>query len=233
MFVHIQPMASPPQSEAELLSRARALAGVTLGELSTRLGLSAPPDLRRAKGFVGQVVEAALGATAGSRAQPDFAEIGVELKTLPVDRRGRPAESTFVCTIDLGEVGDVEWEHSWVRRKLSRVLWVPVEGERSIPPAERQVGEPLLWSPDADEEAALRFDWDELSGLIGRGDVESITGQMGQVMQVRPKAANSRSRRRGFDADGAPFAALPRGFYLRATFTARILEKHYRLPTSS
>lgn len=134
MFVHIQPMASPPQSEAELLSRARALAGVTLGELSTRLGLSAPPDLRRAKGFVGQVVEAALGATAGSRAQPDFAEIGVELKTLPVDRRGRPAESTFVCTIDLGEVGDVEWEHSWVRRKLSRVLWVPVEGERSILP---------------------------------------------------------------------------------------------------
>ncbi len=225
-------MVSPPQSEAELYARARALSGLTLGQLAERLGETAPPDLRRAKGFVGQIVERALGATAGSRAQPDFEGIGVELKTLPVDRRGRPAESTFVCTIDLGDVGDVEWTDSWVKKKLSRVLWVPVEGERSIPPAERHLGEPLLWSPDAEEEAALRFDWDELSGMIGRGDVESITGHLGQVMQVRPKAANSRARRRGYDADGAPFAALPRGFYLRASFTAAILQKHYHLPSS-
>lgn len=223
------PWDAPPTSERELYERAQALAGVTLGELATTLGRVVPPDLRRAKGFVGQLVERALGATAGSRSGPDFAELGVELKTLPVDAAGKPVESTFVCTIALGSVGDVEWESSPVRAKLARVLFVPVEGERERSVATRHLGTPLLWSPSEEDERDLKFDWDELSGRIGRGDVESITGHLGRYLQVRPKAADSHARRRAFDADGVAFAALPRGFYLRAVFTARIVRSSYAL----
>jgi DNA mismatch repair protein MutH len=218
---------SAPATEVELLARAQALAGTRLGELALRLGRPVPPDLRRAKGFVGQLVEHALGAAASSRSGPDFAELGIELKTLPVDRGGRPVESTFVCTIALCDVGDIEWEDSPVRAKLARVLFVPVEGERERPVAERRLGTPLCWSPSAEEERDLKFDWDELSGRIGRGDVESITGHLGRYLQVRPKAADSHARRRALDADGVAFRALPRGFYLRAVFTARIVRAHY------
>jgi DNA mismatch repair protein MutH len=220
---------SGPTSEEELWLRARELAGLTLGELGKKLGREVPADLKRAKGFVGQLVELGLGASSGSRAGPDFAELGVELKTLPVDARGRPVESTFVCTISLPSVGDVEWEVSPVRAKLARVLFVPVEGERERPVAARRLGSPLLWSPSPEEERDLKFDWDELSGRIGRGDVESITGHLGRYLQVRPKAADSHARRRAFDADGIAFDALPRGFYLRATFTERIVAAHYHV----
>ncbi len=223
------PALVPPATESELRRRAQTLAGVTLGELGRRLGREVPHDLKRAKGFVGQLVELGLGATAGSRAGPDFSHLGVELKTLPVDARGQPVESTFVCTIALTSVGDIEWEASPVRAKLARVLFVPVEGERERPVAERRLGAPLFWSPSADEERDLKFDWDELSGRIGRGDVESITGHLGRYLQVRPKAADSHARRRAFDAEGVAFSALPRGFYLRATFTRRIVEANYAL----
>lgn len=219
-----------PSSEADLVARARALAGRKIGEIAGELGLSCPPDLRRAKGFVGGLIERVLGADAGSRALPDFSALGIELKTLPVDFHGRPVESTFVCTIPLTEVASVEWEDSPVLRKLRRVLWVPVQGERSLAPAERRVGEPLIWSPTGLQESALRFDWEELAGIIGRGDVESITGHLGRCLQVRPKAASSRSRRRGTDRDGATFDAMPKGFYLRATFTAQLLREHFVLP---
>jgi DNA mismatch repair protein MutH len=218
-----------PATEAELVARARGLAGVRLDELAARLGRPVPPDLRRAKGFVGQLVELGLGATSSSRAGPDFAELGIELKTLPVDRGGRPVESTFVCTISLCDVGDIEWEHSPVRAKLARVLFVPVEGERERPVAERRLGSPLCWSPSAEDERDLKFDWDELAGRIGRGDVEGLTGHLGRYLQVRPKAADSHARRRALDADGVAFQALPRGFYLRAAFTARIVAAHYAL----
>ncbi|HEY3669150.1 MAG TPA: DNA mismatch repair endonuclease MutH [Polyangiaceae bacterium] len=218
-----------PESEAELLCRARGLAGLSIAELAQRFSLHAPPDLRRAKGFVGALVERALGATAGSRAAPDFELLGVELKTLPVDSRGRALESTFVCTIPLVEIGEVEWLSSRVRRKLNRVLWVPVQGERQIPVPERRIGEPLLWALTPEAEAALRFDWEELAGIIGRGDVESITGHIGRCLQIRPKAADSHARRRGIDADGVGFAALPRGFYLRASFTSEIVRQNYAL----
>jgi DNA mismatch repair protein MutH len=201
-----------------------------LAELAERFAVPVPPDLRRAKGFVGSLVERALGATAGSRALPDFPELHVELKTLPVDRTGAPVESTFVCTIPLTEIGEVEWADSRVRRKLSQVLWMPVEGEREIAVGERRLGQALLYHLTEEDELLLRADWEELAGFIGRGHVEELTGHLGKVLQIRPKAAHSRARRLGFDADGAPFAALPRGFYLRPAFTHSLLRRHFALP---
>jgi DNA mismatch repair protein MutH len=219
-----------PRDEAELVERAATLAGLRLTELAARFDVPVPPDLRRAKGFVGSLVERALGASAGSRALPDFPELGIELKTLPVDRTGAPVESTFVCTIPLTEIGQVEWADSRVRRKLATVLWMPVEGEREIPVAERRIGQALLYRLTLEDEAVLRADWEELAGIIGRGHVEALTGHLGRYLQIRPKAAHSRARRVGFDADGAPFAALPRGFYLRPSFTRALLARHFALP---
>ncbi len=221
---------APPGSEAELWSRAKALAGLSLAHLATQDGARVPDKLLHAKGWVGQLIERRLGASAGSKDEPDFQGLGIELKTLPVDRAGRPCESTFVCTIPLLDVATTEWAESRVWRKLRRVLWIVVEGSRDIPVAERRIGEPLLWSPDAEESALLKRDWDELTGLIGRGDIESITGHLGQAMQVRPKARDSHARRRGLDEDGVMVERMPRGFYLRASFTARILQRAFVLP---
>jgi DNA mismatch repair protein MutH len=220
----------PPSSPEELFARARALAGLSLAELARREGATVPPDLRHAKGWVGALFEQTLGATAKSRAVPDFEALGIELKTLPVSLEGRPIETTFVCTIPLLEMTSLEWEQSGVFKKLRHVLWVPVEGTRTTPVAARRIGTPLLWSPSPDEEADLRFDWEELAGMIGRGRVEDITGHLGRYLQVRPKARNSHARRRATGDDDSVFSALPRGFYLRTTFTARILSRHFALP---
>lgn len=221
---------APPVDEAELLDRANALAGLTLTELALQVGRGLPQEPRRAKGWIGQLVEQVLGADGASRAVPDFAVLGVELKTVPVDRRGRCQESTFVCTIPLAEMGQVEWELSRVRRKLARVLWIPVESEPGLAFGVRTLGHPLLWTPSAQEEGDLRFDWEELAGLIGRGEVERITGHLGKCLQVRPKAASSRSRCLGADRDGVRELTLPRGFYLRARFTQAILQRHFLIP---
>jgi DNA mismatch repair protein MutH len=103
-------------------------------------------------------------------------------------------------------------------------LWIPILSERKIPLAQRVVGTPLLWSPSPEQEADLKWDWEELAGLIARGHAEDVTGHLGRYLQVRPKAANAKARRAGFDADGVPAPVLPRGFYLRTQFTARLLQ---------
>jgi DNA mismatch repair protein MutH len=219
----------PPGSAEELFQRASAFAGLSLGELAARAEVPVPEDLRRAKGWVGTLFERCLGATAKSRAVPDFEELGIELKTLPVRLDGQPLETTFVCTIPLLDMGRLEWEQSGVFLKLRRVLWVPVEGTRTTPVARRRIGTPLLWSPSPEEDADLRFDWEELAGMIGRGRVEDLTGHFGRYLQVRPKARDSHARRTATGADGARFSALPRGFYLRTSFTARILKRFFVL----
>jgi DNA mismatch repair protein MutH len=216
----------PPASEAELLQRCHAIAGLTLGELASRQGVTVPDDLRRHKGWVGQLLEQVLGADAQSLAEPDFRAIGVELKTLPIDHNGLPRESTYVCTVPLEEGLEPTWEQSWARRKLSRVLWLPVEADPEIPLAERHVGTALLWSPNAEEDGVLRRDWEELAEMICMGELEQITARMGSVLQIRPKAANSKVRCNTVGGDGEAIRTNPRGYYLRPSFTRGLLERY-------
>lgn len=225
----LSPFTSPPASESALLEQAQRLAGLTLGELGVLAGLSVPVDFKRDKGWTGVLLERWLGASAGSKPEQDFAALGVELKTIPVDSLGRPLETTFVCVAPLTGNSGVTWESSHVRHKLKRVLWIPVEGSREIPVASRRVGSPLLWSPSELEEQQLRMDWEELMDLIVLGQVESITARHGEVLQLRPKAANSKALTEAVGQHGQPILTLPRGFYLKKNFTRALLERHFLL----
>ncbi len=220
---------SPPRDEADLLGRARDLAGCRLGELAARLQVSIPADPRRSKGWAGTLLETALGATAASKPEPDFQALGIEMKTIPIGRDGRPRESTYVCTVPLVNDRACTWQHAPLRRKLERVLWVPLEAAPGIGLPERRVGTALLWRPDAEEEAGLRADWEELMDMVCLGELSKITAHHGTWLQIRPKAADSRARRLGVEASGELVPTLPRGFYLRPVFTERLLRRHYAI----
>jgi len=221
-----------PATLDELMTRAHDLAGRRLGEVAAALGRPVPGDLRRDKGWVGQLLEAALGAGAGAQAEPDFPHLGVELKTLPVDARGRPRESTYVCTVPLGAEAHLPWSRSWVRRKLACVLWLPVEAMPEVPVGERRVGTPLLWRPAPEEETALKHDYEELMELVCRGELERIDARRGRWLQIRPKAAHGRVLTGAVGTRGETVATLPRGFYLRSGFTSGLLARHYQLPVT-
>ena len=224
-------MPDNPQSEQELLARAYAMAGFTPAQLAATAGIPVPRDLRRDKGWIGQLIEWQLGASAGSRPEQDFPDLGIELKTIPIDPQGKPLETTFVCVAPLIGISGQRWEESNVRNKLSRVLWIPVEGSRTIPVGERRVGMPLLWSPSEEEDRLLRQDWEELMDMIVLGQVERITARHGEVLQLRPKAANSKALTEAIGAKGEPILTLPRGFYLKKNFTGALLARHFLLKT--
>lgn len=213
-----------PQTLKQLLSQAQSIAGLTFGELADELHIPVPPDLKRDKGWVGMLLEHALGATAGSKAEQDFSHLGVELKTLPINAEGYPLETTFVSLAPLVQNSGVKWENSHVRHKLSCVLWMPIEGSRHIPLRERHIGAPILWKPTTEQERQLKQDWEELMDLIVLGKLDQITARIGEVMQLRPKGANSRSVTKGIGKNGEIIDTLPLGFYLRKEFTAQILK---------
>ncbi|KAL1001432.1 DNA mismatch repair endonuclease MutH [Haemophilus influenzae] len=212
-----------PQTLEQLLSQAQSIAGLTFGELADELHIPVPPDLKRDKGWVGMLLERALGATAGSKAEQDFSHLGVELKTLPINAEGYPLETTFVSLAPLVQNSGVKWENSHVRHKLSCVLWMPIEGSRHIPLRERHIGAPILWKPTAEQERQLKQDWEELMDLIVLGKLDQITARIGEVMQLRPKGANSKAITKGIGKNGEVIDTLPLGFYLRKEFTAQIL----------
>ena len=226
-----------PTSEKELLDKVQSLAGLTLAEVANNAAIEIPKDLKRNKGWVGLLLEHVLGATASSRPEPDFPHLGIELKTLPINSQGKPLETTFVSVAPLVGLVGINWKNSWVRKKLSRVLWVPIICEnlhdnaidKVIPLAQRQIGCAFIWSPSKEEEHLLAMDWQELTDMIALGNIEKINGKHGQVLQLRPKAANSKAKTQAFDKHGKPFMTLPRGFYLKTPFTQMILNRHLRI----
>ena len=223
------PKPRPPQNEDELITRANELAGLTLGEIANQFDITIPKDLKREKGWAGLLLEHALGATAGSRPEPDFPQLGIELKSIPINHLAKPLETTFVCVAPLTGLTGTTWQTCHLRHKLARVLWVPIIAERDIPVAERVVCTPFIWSPTAVEEKLLADDWQELTDMIVLGEVEQIHGKNGQALQLRPKAANSKAKTKAYDKHGRPFMTLPRGFYLKTTFTQQLISSNLRV----
>jgi DNA mismatch repair protein MutH len=210
----------PPLSERELMIRAGALSQRSVGEIALALGWELPSDARKAKGYVGQLIEAALGADPDAGERPDFTTLGIELKSIPLAPSGKPVESTFVCSIDMDGVDRELWEGSRLRARLRHVLWVPVTGARYALLPERCFGVPVLWSPSDEDEAALRADWERIIGTVSIGG--PITAHVGAVLQARPKAASGNVRALAVD-DESMARTLPLGFYLRSAFTQQII----------
>ncbi|MCP4414182.1 MAG: DNA mismatch repair endonuclease MutH [Gammaproteobacteria bacterium] len=215
----------PPEDINQLIQRTRTIAGMNLSELAHFLNIKIPENLKREKGWVGQLVEKLLGATAGNKAEPDFTHLGVELKTIPVDSKGKPCESTYVCVVPLRDITGLHWENSVVKAKLNHVLWVPVEADKTIPLANRRLGRGILWQADKNTESVLARDYNEFIDRIALGQVESIMADQGEILQIRPKAANASALTTGIGENGQTIQTLPRGFYLRPVFTKQILRQ--------
>ncbi|OUL58620.1 DNA mismatch repair endonuclease MutH [Pseudoalteromonas ulvae] len=214
---------TPPRSIDELMGRVQAIAGLTLGELAFQHSFKTPQDLLRDKGWIGQLIEWVLGASAGSRPEPDFPELGIELKTIPISYSGKPLETTYVSVTPLLNLQHSTWQHSVVKKKLTHVLWLPILSERDIAPVDRIIGSGFLWQPNPAQEALLKQDWEELTEMIALGQIEKVNAKFGQVMQIRPKAANSKALTDAIGPNGTVIKTLPRGYYLQTHFTQQIL----------
>ena len=216
----------PPANKQELLERAEGLAGITIQQLANKTGNKVPVSMTHAKGWFGKLLEHTLGAEASSYPEPDFVNLGIELKTIPLDDNGKPKESTYICVAQLDPVALSSWETSLVKRKLTEVLWIPVEASKEIPVSLRRIGSPVLWRPNKTQERQLKEDWQEISDLIAFGKIDRISSSMGKYLQIRPKAANASILTKDKNQTGINTLTLPRGFYLRSSFTRLIISSN-------
>lgn len=219
---------APPQNELELMNRAFSIAGKTFGDLASEQQITLPHSMTQAKGWVGHMLEQTLGATASNLPEPDFLNLGIELKTLPYNNKGEPQESTYICTAPLSlSSAREEWQTSRLRKKLQKVLWVPIEADSNIPIALRKIATPILLTLEPALEAILQQDWEELMEMLHLGRFAELSAHYGTYLQIRPKAAHSRILQKVSTDEGETRWVGPKGFYLRTSFTRTILKEFY------
>lgn len=216
-----------PKSVDELMSRAYNLAGKKVKDIASTYNLKIPTDTLHSKGWLGVFLEAVLGADGSNNPIQDFTDLKIELKSIPISNDLVPYESTYICVVPLLGNSNVSFYESNFFNKIKKILWFPFDGNKNLAIAEKNFFTPFLWSPNQEELQILKQDWEEHMEKISTGQIENITAKDGTALQIRPKAANGRILTDAIGRNGQLIQTRPRGFYLRPSFTQKILKNKF------
>ncbi|XBC44392.1 MAG: DNA mismatch repair endonuclease MutH [Buchnera aphidicola (Schlechtendalia peitan)] len=212
--------------EDTLLINAQGLHGYSIKELAYSISKPLPVCLKNNKGFIGILIESLLGVITNNRISPDFCELNIELKTIPICSEGYPLENTFICYVPLFKNIGLTWESSYIYKKIRKILWIPIQGSRNSEFFNKKVGHAFIWSPSILEDNYLKKDWEEFMDYIILGKVNKIKSQYGSVLQVKKKSKRN-VLTKYINEYGKISLTVPRAFYFRKKFTYSLLKNAF------
>jgi DNA mismatch repair protein MutH len=195
----------------EAIRRINLLAGKDLRPMADAAGIPVWKNGHENKGWAGLVIERYLGLPQNSRQAPDFGDW--ELKVVPLrkslDGTLRVKESMAVTMLEPAEVLANEFEDSHLYDKLRSMVVVSRIYESS---EERHSILHAAAEFDLDNgkvREQVRADYETIREQIRRYGIDSVTGDLGKLVQARTK--------------GRGHGSTTRAFYARPSFVAHIL----------
>ena len=195
----------------EAVRRINLLAGKDLRVLADGYKIPVWKNGRENKGWAGLVIERYLGLPQNSRQAPDFG--AWELKVVPLrkDAGGnlRVKESMAITMIEPAEVLAGKFEDSHLYDKLRSMVVVSrvYESRQELHSLLHAAAEFDLDNPKV--YAQVKEDYEAIKSKIRDSGFDSLTGDLGKLVQARTK--------------GAGHGSTSRAFYARPVFVAHIL----------
>jgi DNA mismatch repair protein MutH len=157
----------------------------------------------------------------------EFAERGIETKTVPLSPAGMPYESMSFRGFRYRPLLEERWEDSDLLSCLNRLLIVPIIRDTRITPVGKQVfGRAFFWSPSDIELRGIRLEWATFRREILHGRAKELTPEsQTRYIHVRPKA------RDGNDTDFAPIVGpvVKKCFWLNRDYVRRVVNQNQGL----
>ena len=172
------------------------------------------------KGWAGLVIEHYLGLPQNSRQAPDFGDWDLKVVPLRKDPEGklRVKESMAITMLEPAEVLANKFEDSHVYDKLRSMVVVSriYEDARELHSTLHAAAEFDLDDPKIHAQVAA--DYESIRSEIRARGIDSVTGDLGKLVQARTK--------------GRGHGSTSRAFYARPIFVAHILnlQKLARMP---
>lgn len=214
-----------PDTIQKLYSNLEHICGKTIGEVAAELGIDVIKDLTSNTGWIGNLIESALGAQAGTKPVQDFTTLGIELKTIAINSAGKVANNVFITTVPQETFMMQSWETSHLLYKLQHILFIPIENNSEKAIAQRRIGRPLFWKPSVDELNVIANDWHNVMMLLAEDKMLKLPSGLGQALTVQVKALSSLQTRTIEDSDGFKHKVLPLSFYLKRSFVQQIIQR--------
>jgi DNA mismatch repair protein MutH len=191
--------------------RINLLAGKDLRPMADEYRIPVWKNGHENKGWAGLVIEHYLGLPQNSRQEPDFGDW--ELKVVPLlkqaDGQLHVKESMAITMLEPAEVLANNFEDSHLYDKLRSMVVVSriyesAQESRSLLHAAAEFD---LDDPKIHEQ--VKQDYETIRAQIGTRGIDSVTGDLGKLVQARTK--------------GRGHGSKTRAFYARPVFVAHIL----------
>ena len=216
--IPVEDAVSSMEFEDRLKARLDRYRGKTVEQIVGELGTT----LSGGKNALAMIARRMMGAPEGKRDIKELQKMGILLKLVRIDERGRPKEDTSFPKMDFLEVVNETWEDSTLRDQVSHIMFVVF----------RQVGEDVegaklegafLWRPSDAQERTMKSEWEKfLHHIRTRTLAERPQATHTQILHIRPHAR-----------DGADCTPLPGGgewvkssFWLNKDFVSRLIADH-------
>ncbi len=195
----------------EAVRRINLLAGKDLRALADEYKIPVWKNGRENKGWAGLVLERYLGLPQNSRQAPDFGDWELKVVPLRKDSAGtlRVKESMAITMIEPAEVLASDFADSHLYDKLRSMVVVSRVYESALEThsvlhaaAEFDLDDPKI-------HAQVKADYETIRAQIRAYGIDSLTGDLGKLVQARTK--------------GTGHGSISRAFYARPVFVAHIL----------
>ena len=195
-------------------------------------------DPHRRRGSFGNAVEEYyFKYELNSDSSPDFAEVGLELKTTPVKKNSKgelvSKERLVFTMIDYMSVVDEDFEHSQFLKKASDVLLITYLYEPEKDVLDYVIEAVARWGLPEEDIPQIRHDWETVVNKIRSGRAEDISSGDTLYLEACTKAKDATVRR------AQPFSdvpAKPRAWALKASYMTavqrRIIDQMQQIPRS-
>src|SRR2546421_5438273 len=195
----------------EAVRRINLLAGKDLRPMADEYKIPVWKNGHENKGWAGLVIEHYLGLPQNSRQEPDFGDWELKVVPLRKDAQGnlRVKESMAVTMLEPAEVVANKFEDSHLYDKLRSMVvvsrvWESAQELRSMLHAAAEFD---LDNPDIRKQVVS--DYESIRAQIRQHGIDSVTGDLGKLVQARTK--------------GPGHGSTTRAFYARAVFVGHIL----------
>ena len=203
---------------------ATKLVGKTLREAT---GASSIEDPASRKGSLGNAVEYYyFKFDPNSDPNPDFNEVGIELKTTPLKRTKAgnlvSKERLVLSMINYMDVVNETWETSSVLKKSDKILLLSYLYEPDTNPVDYEFYLAELWSIPDEDLYTIKRDWETVVNKIRSGHAHEISSGDTLYLEACTKAANADVRR------PQPFSdipAKPRAWALKQSYMTTVTER--------
>ncbi|QFT87681.1 Type-2 restriction enzyme Sau3AI [Bacillus sp. THAF10] len=208
----------------ELMDRAYQAEGKTFGEIDTTGRIKNI----KSKGTLGNIIEESFFSYAvNSIAEPDFDNLGVELKVTPVKKNKNGTlsskERLVLNIIDYMKEFELTFESSSFYTKANKMLIMLYQYEKEQSLGDYRILKVFLNEFSEEDLAVIQRDWEIIISKIKNGEAHLISEADTMYLSACTKGANKESvRKQPF----SPLRAKQRAFSLKASYMTGIIRKH-------